>query len=319
MRILSVFSLMSCGILLCGAASVKDADQLAAKGKYKEAVDTYSGIYYSEAPIQERVRSAFLCVNLQRKIKAYNQAHDLAVAITRNEAVSQEDKAKAFALAMDIALNDLNNLYSATVSAGSLLKNKAATEAQKKAARDILANCKRKKETADLTPEEKRVIASLKKKIRPDHPRIFFNKETFPLLVKHFKRPDVQAYYKKNVRPLAVNAPSDPQLWTGKKGQTRTPDSRYIKVDRPDFYGTEAAACALVYLLEGDKTFLPKAIRLLEVSADAVDECYKVGVLAGDDYYSNTVLYALAAYDWLWNEMTPEQRQKIGKALMMYS
>jgi heparin/heparan-sulfate lyase len=295
-----------------------EGDARAAQKDYPAAIRAYDEAF-NTGTAEVKAQTGFKSAALKRELAMFDDAYVTCEEITKLPAVSDADKAKAFEMMARIALFDLNNIYRGTSAAGKLRQIKGITPVQKKLADEIIAKCKFKKESAELLPEELPKAQAIAKLIRKDHPRMFFNAETWPKVLKHLERPEIRRYYEANVKIPASKAPDEPKLWNGEKGQTRTPQNTYITIDRPSLWGLDAARCALVYLVEKDPAYLKKAVKLLSVAAQAVEESYKVGVIAGGDYYSSEVVYTLAAYDWLYNDLTPEERQRIGKALLMYS
>lgn len=90
--------------------------------------------------------------------------------------------------------------------------------------------------------------------IRPDHPRIFFNADTWPS-IKERAWSDKRTYLDELLQEVD-NLPEDPEI-----PDTRLPviKDRTIPIDAVKEYGCEAAACALAWRFTGDGKYLEKA------------------------------------------------------------
>ena len=127
-----------------------------------------------------------------------------------------------------------------------------------------------------LAPDE------LKSILRNDHPRIFFNVDSFPA-----------------VRTMALG-----------KESKRFEDMK-ARVDRLDpgsleskDYGVPAAEAAFVYLVTDDERYRILARELLKRSIVYYHECYVNQKPV--DWYAYSRICAWAAYDWIFNSLTRE-------------
>lgn len=145
--------------------------------------------------------------------------------------------------------------------------------------------------------------------IRHDHPRIFFNSETWPA-IKEKAYSDKKAYLDKLIA-WADKMPDNPVA-----GDVEMPEiqDRTILIKGIKEFGTEAAACALAWHFTGEKKYFEKAKKLLKVSVDA----YTQATLNGRpvNWYSHSRINAFCAYDWLYNALTSEERTSIIVPLM---
>ena len=145
--------------------------------------------------------------------------------------------------------------------------------------------------------------------IRQDHPRIFFNSDTWPA-IKERAYSENKAYLDK-LLAWADKMPENPVA-----GDVEMPEieDRTIPIKGITEFGTEAAACALAWHFTGNEKYLDKAKKMLKVSADA----YTQATLNGRPvhWYSHSRINAFCAYDWLYNELTPEERASIIVPLM---
>lgn len=148
--------------------------------------------------------------------------------------------------------------------------------------------------------------------IRKDHPRIFFNSDTWPQVKA---RAEGQAREYLEALLSTVNGLTDNPVAenTGplniKEG--RQADGSYVSLAHTSIkpikeFGREASQCALAWRFTGEKRYLEKAKKMLYVSVNAYTE-------ATDNrrpvsWYSTERILALCAYDWIYEALTPEER-----------
>ncbi len=148
-------------------------------------------------------------------------------------------------------------------------------------------------------------------KIRKDHPRLFFNKDMWPQVRDRALRQEKEWYV--SLRRRVDRYPADPMP----QGRGTSPayrekaDGGYelVELPRPRQWGREAMETAFVYLLTGDKSYLERAKKMLQISVAAYNECYEKGMCV--NWYSTSRVCALAGYDWLYNDLTPDERRAI--------
>ena len=149
-------------------------------------------------------------------------------------------------------------------------------------------------------------------RIRPDHPRLFFNSETWPAVKARALGPEREYY--DQMKKRVDGYPAEPEGDSG--GAAYDKDERVGgKVYKMPIakaakeWGVPAMQTAFVYLVTGDKAYLEKARRMLEVSAVVYNECY--AQRRAVNWYSTSRVSWLAAYDWLFNDLAPEQRKAL--------
>ena len=144
-------------------------------------------------------------------------------------------------------------------------------------------------------------------KIRPDHPRLFFNADTWPTIKQralgerreHFDK--LKAY---------ANGPMPTGDWIPIDNPPPRPGSELAIHD----YGRLVAACAFVYRVEPSPELLAKIKDMLLASLDFYEACYEQSREA--NWYSQSRIGCFAALDWLWDDLSAEERQQIGKRLL---
>jgi len=140
--------------------------------------------------------------------------------------------------------------------------------------------------------------------IRPDHPRIFFNSDTWPEvkeLAYGQRKADLESLIEE------VNRYTDNPVAEG-TGPVEVKDRSLPLGDIVEF-GREAAACALVWRFTGKDKYLQKAKKMLKVSVDAYTEATKNGRPVR--WYAHSRVNACCAYDWIYEALTDEERREI--------
>jgi hypothetical protein len=132
-------------------------------------------------------------------------------------------------------------------------------------------------------------------KIRRDHPRLFFNKDTWPLVKARALGPEKLRYEK--VKWWAVD---------------KHPDNPEVVRD----WGPAAADTAFVYLMTGDRRCLEKSKKMLRLSIAHYQKRYEERRAV--DWTSTTRVCTIAAYDWLYNDLTPAERREILPPLLQH-
>lgn len=141
-------------------------------------------------------------------------------------------------------------------------------------------------------------------KINKNHPRLFFNEETFIDVKKRAFNEEKQLFdaIKNSVdallgQPIVIR---DPLIKDGQDSDDHT-------------LGTKAAESALVYLITED----PKYFELSKQILEKVTEYYQMRNRSelSIAWYSYSRIHALMAYDWLYNELSDDDRGNIGTAL----
>jgi heparin/heparan-sulfate lyase len=128
-------------------------------------------------------------------------------------------------------------------------------------------------------------------KIRSDHPRLFFNADTWPA-----------------VRARALGAEKDWYDYVKGRadrllqqiGGDATPQAREL--------GPESAEAAFVYLMTRDRKYLDLAKKALETSLAFYEQCYEQRKAV--NWYSTTRVHATMAWDWLYNDLTDAERRE---------
>lgn len=156
-------------------------------------------------------------------------------------------------------------------------------------------------------------------RIRRDHPRLFVNTEQWPA-VRERALGDAKPYYER-LKARVDGYPAEPTGSSGGPMEQKLERIGGQEVPMPSItpakeWGPQALETAFVYRLTGDRQYLDKARRMLEVSVAVYHQCY--AERRAVHWYSTTRVCALTAYDWLYNDLTPEQRQAIGGGLLRH-
>ncbi len=142
------------------------------------------------------------------------------------------------------------------------------------------------------------------KEVRKDHPRIFINKEMIPKVRKWAKIIGFE-YILKNADSFEY----DPKLTRKARGYSGTGKSKTtVEVEVPVEWGDEAMTEALAYILTGDKKYAEKCWTFLKGCLHTYRECMEKRTAIS--WYAARRIEAVAAYDWVYDALTPEQRRE---------
>ncbi|MHB8900456.1 MAG: heparinase II/III domain-containing protein [Thermoguttaceae bacterium] len=134
-------------------------------------------------------------------------------------------------------------------------------------------------------------------RIRPDHPRLFFNADTWPALRDRALNQELAWYdsIKERVDRLA--------------GQLE-------KVERPEpqELGPEAAWAAFVFLITDQPRYRDLSVKCLDASLRFYDQCFEQKKTV--NWYSTSRVHATMAWDWLYNDLSDAQRQDLMSRLV---
>ncbi len=159
--------------------------------------------------------------------------------------------------------------------------------------------------------------------IRREHPRLFLSAEDLPEIRKWAAGAGREEYT--SLRRAVDRMPADgPEIFIESRF-TRLPDGK-IRVDqasRPGSQlfryngGDQAARAALLYLIDGKPEDLEKAKNYLRLAGKVITwsaETAEVWVA----WQNHVEMNALAAYDWIYNDLTPEERRELLLPLLDY-
>jgi hypothetical protein len=124
--------------------------------------------------------------------------------------------------------------------------------------------------------------------LRTDHPRLFFNSDSFEA-----------------VKERALG--DDHVIYDAMKA--RVDKTAADELESSD-YGIRASEAAFVYLVENDRRYMKLAENLLERSIRYYHECYAAEKPV--NWYAYSRICAWAAYDWIFNDLAPETRKRLG-------
>ena len=158
------------------------------------------------------------------------------------------------------------------------------------------------------------------KSLRRDHPRIFFNAETFPAVRARALNEEKAQFLllKQNVDDMSDN----PSFSLLQDRVVKTSEGKY-KIKAPLFMlkqvvttlgGEEARVAAFVYLVTKEKKYLEKAKKYLFLSIQNYDFALKNQICV--EWNHRSYEGSICAYDWLYSELTPEERKSIATTLL---
>ena len=148
--------------------------------------------------------------------------------------------------------------------------------------------------------------------IRKDHPRLFFNKDTWPEVERRANGPAkehlkalLKAVDKITDNPVASGT-GPLNIKAGVQADGRVVSLEHTSIPPIKQFGYEAAQTALAWRFTKDDKYLQKAKKLLRVSVDAYVEA--TNNRRPVEWYSTSRINALCAYDWIYEALTPQER-----------
>ena len=151
--------------------------------------------------------------------------------------------------------------------------------------------------------------------IRPDHPRLFFNADTWPKVLERALTIRLDYYEAMKVH---ADGTEPPKHWAEGRNvdPVPLPPTRPGSAYRPADWGSHAMSAAFVYRVEPSAERLKQVRDMLWASVDFYHACYAVGMEA--TYYSISRLGWLAALDWVWNDLDPAERTELGLSILRH-
>lgn len=160
--------------------------------------------------------------------------------------------------------------------------------------------------------------------VRKDHPRLFFNAETWPAISN---------------RAVTVKSAELRRLLTACDRMTDTPRCRGTEMPPPKTriengktvvvphnantgippiveFGHEAAMCALAWRFTGEAKYLAKAKRMIAESARGYNEAYANGRAV--NWYIFSRMNCFCAYDWIAEALDAEERRQLLTPLLKH-
>lgn len=150
-----------------------------------------------------------------------------------------------------------------------------------------------------------------------DHPRIFFNAETWPVVKARAEGPARAA---RDALLARCDGYPDTPVCSGTEpvgrrtvktadGRTVTTSLAHSSIPPIVEFGTQASECALAWRLTGERKYLDKCVAMLRESVRGYREAYRNGRAV--NWYSTTRINALCAYDWIYNDIPDDVRREI--------
>ena len=131
--------------------------------------------------------------------------------------------------------------------------------------------------------------------VRPDHPRIFFNSDTWPAVKSRALGDEKELFDSLQSRMDELAARSDTLP--------------------ADDYGTQASEAAFVYRVTGEAKYLDLAHRLLSFSTDYYHQCFREKKSVS--WYSFSRINAWAALDWIHDDIDREEYSRLAGSFLL--
>ena len=146
-------------------------------------------------------------------------------------------------------------------------------------------------------------------KIRKDHPRLFFSADTWPA-----------------VKQRALTVLKDQLAKVQQHADGKPPKGEWSVIERPAprpgatlevrDYGDQLMSSAFVYRINPDPARLKKIKEMLQASVDYYNACYAANKSV--DWYARTGVGWLCALDWVWDDLTPQERRELGLSMIKH-
>ncbi|MDD2707081.1 MAG: heparinase II/III family protein [Verrucomicrobiae bacterium] len=153
----------------------------------------------------------------------------------------------------------------------------------------------------------KKTDADWPDRIRRDHPRLFFNRDTWPVVKARALNEKADDWRK--LKELALS-PKPEKPWSN----VPPPKQREGSETVPGDWGYAVARLALVQRIEPDPARLKKIKDMLYASLDYYRACYADNQAAS--WYGWTGICWLSAMDWIWDELSAQERNELGKGML---
>ena len=147
-------------------------------------------------------------------------------------------------------------------------------------------------------------VLSAQPEIRQDHPRIFFNSETWPEINE--RAHGINRNYLDKLLEEVNQMPDDPVA--ANYGPIPEQD-RSLPIPPVKEFGRQAASCALAWRFTGREKYLEKAKKMLKVSVHAYTEATRN--IRPVTWYAHSRINAICAYDWIYEALTDEERREL--------
>jgi hypothetical protein len=146
------------------------------------------------------------------------------------------------------------------------------------------------------------------RRIRATHPRLYFTDQTWPLIRERALTTHAEDY----ARVKAIARTREGDDWLKIKRPEPLPGSGIEIYD----WGVRVFAQAFVYRLEPSPELLEDIKQRLRASIAYYHAAYAQGKAAA--WYSLSRAGCFTALDWLWNDLTPDERRDIGGDLLAH-
>lgn len=146
-------------------------------------------------------------------------------------------------------------------------------------------------------------------KIRQDHPRLYFNADTWPVVRARAKGPlaaQLEAVRKAGEMPVSKYE------WSAIQRPATRPGSSFETRD----YGDRLMNQAFVYRITPDAASLQRIREMLWASLDYYHACTAQGKSV--NWYARSRMGWLCALDWVWNDMQPQERREMAASFLKH-
>lgn len=161
-------------------------------------------------------------------------------------------------------------------------------------------------------------FAQVLKQLKPHHPRLFLNQEMLEHVRRYGLSPEQQKWLSalmKRLERYPAPPPTD-KMWEQSilgADTSTSPAAKTRPYAEDGLWGAHAAHTALAYLLTSQRRYFDCALGYLRHAVATYVLIAEHKRIPRSKAFVR--LWALAAYDWLFNDLTTEERQDIGRQL----
>lgn len=158
-------------------------------------------------------------------------------------------------------------------------------------------------------------------KLRPDHPRLFLNADTLPAIRSRAMN-EASEHFEAMRNYVDALPPDAPVIFTPDPVERNEDGSLKVKPGQQGHTlfkyngGEQAMRAAFVYLVTGEPQYLEKAKNYLRLATFVFQWTADNDIWV--DLTGNVRINAMAAYDWIYNELTPQEREAFIVPLLHY-
>lgn len=161
---------------------------------------------------------------------------------------------------------------------------------------------------AGIRARQMREVLRQLTRLRHDHPRMFFNEDAWPDVMERALGPE-RAHFEAMQKRVSAYLPDSPNIFASFEGETA---AQTFWLNQPEDWGMRTMEAAFVYRVTRDPATLTIVRRMLR---EAIDYFLSREVTRCRSYPR---IAWMAALDWVWNDLPPDERNSLRAGLLEY-